>query len=175
MVKGSVDELLRLALHLPTDGAADGTHPKGVDQHLGCIVSGAVVHHDDLVYVVIQGQQGADGLHHRQFLVIRRNDDSDRDIVVLLQNVFQPDLLLGLIQGGRAHHHRQEQEGGIPDQIENEENADAVEKHLDGVHQSIHHTNASSCSRRAFFRSIRYCRISLAYRSLLSITLLSSR
>ena len=79
-----------------------------------------------------------------------------------MQNIFQGDLLPGPVERRRANHNGQKQEGGIADQINNKENTDAIEKYFDGVHDPICHTNAASCFCRAFFRSIRYCRISLA-------------
>lgn len=92
---GLVDLLLRLAGDAPLDGPLDLPHVKGVPQHLGGVVGGAVIHHHDLIELVVQGQQGTDGGLDGHLLVVGGHQDGNRHIVVVGQLILQPVAPLG--------------------------------------------------------------------------------
>lgn len=87
-VGGLEDGLFRLAGHHPVDGPGDLLHAEGLHQD-GGPVGGAVVHHDDLVELVLQTEQGTDGGDDGNLLVVGGHHNGHGDVVLLQQLVFR--------------------------------------------------------------------------------------
>ena len=94
---------------------------KGVDDKLRRVVLGAVVYNNDLIGVIVQSQQRADGLGNGHFFIVGRNNDTDGNVVIVMDGIVQLALFDVRKQLIAAHDHGSKQEGGIPCQVEDKE------------------------------------------------------
>ena len=149
---GLKDGLSLLAWDLPLDGPVDLPHLKGPAQDLRRSIGGAVVHHDDLVEPVMQGQQGADGGLDGDLLIVGRHQDGHGDIVVVEELIFQQVPAFGPVELRGAHRHRQEEKAGIAHHVEDKKDTHPVKKDQQEVSHgaSLLSSSASIClvSRR---------------------------
>ncbi len=93
---------------------------KVVDEHLDGVVGGAVVHHDDLVELIVQLQQGFYAVQDGDLLVVGGNQDGDGEVEAVLQLVFDGAHPVRLVEMPGPDGHRQEEAGGVEQQIEEE-------------------------------------------------------
>ena len=122
---------------------------ESLPQDLGGAVRGAVVHHDDLIELVVQGQQGADRGLDGNLFVVGGHQDGHGDVVVVPQLVFQQVAPLGGVEVRGPHRHRQEEKAGVAHHVEDEEGLHAQEEKLD----KISHTPTATSSGTDWDRS----------------------
>ena len=71
------------AWHLPPNGPVHCMHIKGLDQRLGGVVLGAIIHYYDLIGLVFQVQQRMDRSHHRYRLIPCRYNNRNGHMIVI--------------------------------------------------------------------------------------------
>ena len=91
---------------------------KVVNEYLNGVVSGAVVHHNDLIELIVQLQQGLYAVQDGDLLVVGGHQDGDGEIEAVLQLVFDGAHPVHLIEPPGPDGHRQEEIGGVEQQIE---------------------------------------------------------
>ena len=83
-------------------------HVESINQSLRGLIGGAVIHDDDLIGFIGEVKQRFYGLHYRNLFIVCRNDDSNRDVVIIGQIILQLMLAVHFIKLRGAHHDRQE-------------------------------------------------------------------
>ena len=146
MCCGFVYKLCRLTFYLISNRPMDQLHMKCFYHHLRSTVPGSIIHYNNLIQFVIQRQKGFYSIHDRNFLIIGRDDDDNRDIVILQQYVLHPYLLLFAIKSRGTDCHGKKQKSRIPDQVDDKKYTYSVQKCLDGLHQSVCHASTASFS-----------------------------
>ena len=78
-----INKFFRLAWHLPPNGPVHCMHIKGLDQRLGGVILGAIIHYYDLIGLVFQVQQRMDRSHHRYRLIPCRYNNRNGHMIVI--------------------------------------------------------------------------------------------
>ena len=135
-----------LAGDAAVNGPGDLVHTKGLPQELGCLIRGAVIHNDDLVERILQAQQRLDGALDGDLLVVGRNHNGHRYVIVLQKLIFQLIPASELIESGGTHRDRQEEKAGVSDHVQDKKHAHAAEEQFKRIHhQLIKHPLSAFC------------------------------